>query len=103
MDIPELADTVTYFSRLEGSGSILTAMWSKDGNTWNEAFSRDMGTQLDGLDQQVVISGGCWFNPVGSYADYDYVCFEVVPIPAAVCLLASGLIGLLGLRKVFKI
>ena len=69
----------TYFYRLERNGSILTASWSPDGVAWTEAFSRDMGSQLDGLQQRVVITGLSWFNPVGSFADYDYVCLAAPP------------------------
>ncbi|MBN1136152.1 MAG: cadherin-like domain-containing protein [Anaerolineae bacterium] len=69
----------TYFYRLERDGSILTASWSPDGVAWTQAFSRDMGSQLDGLEQRVVIVGLSWFNPVGSYADYDYACLAALP------------------------
>jgi len=69
----------TYFYRLERDGSILTASWSPDGVAWTQAFSRDMGSQLDGLQQRVVIVGLIWFNPVGSYADYDYVSLAAPP------------------------
>ncbi len=63
----------TYFYRLERNGGVLTASWSPDGVTWNPAWSRDMGSQLDGLQQRLVIVGSSWFNSTGSYADYDYV------------------------------
>jgi len=62
-----------YYYRLERAGGILTAQWSYDGSTWNTAFSRDMGTLLDGLDQRVVVTGLSWFVPAGSYADWDYI------------------------------
>ncbi len=38
-----------------------------------------MGSQLDGLQQRLVIVGLSWFNPVGSYADYDYVSLATPP------------------------
>lgn len=63
----------TYFFRLERDGSTLTASWSPDGMTWTQAFSHNMGTQLDGLQQRLVITGLSWFNSANSYADYDYV------------------------------
>lgn len=69
----------TYFYRLERDGSILTASWSPNGVTWTQAWSRDMGSQLDGLQQRLVIVGLSWFNPVGSFADYDYVSLAPPP------------------------
>jgi hypothetical protein len=63
----------TFYLRLERSQSVLTAAWSADGDNWNTAFTRDMGTQLNGLAQRVVITGGSWFVNAGSYADWDYI------------------------------
>jgi hypothetical protein len=68
----------TFYCKLIREGGLLTAMWSEDGNSWNTTFIHDMGSQLDGLDQRVVITGGSWFNSAGSYADYDYV--KVTPL-----------------------
>jgi hypothetical protein len=61
------------FFRVERAGGVLTAYWSDDGVAWNTAWSHDLGSALDGLDQRVVISGLSWFNTGGSYADYDYI------------------------------
>jgi hypothetical protein len=63
----------TYVYRLERNDGVLTASWSTDGANWTQAWSHDMGTQLDGLQQRLVITGLSWFNNAGSYADYDYV------------------------------
>lgn len=63
----------TYYYQLERSGGVLTARWSTDGTSWNTAFSHDLGAQLDSQRQRVVITGASWFNPAGSYADYDYI------------------------------
>ncbi|MFQ5652518.1 MAG: FlgD immunoglobulin-like domain containing protein, partial [bacterium] len=71
----------TYSFRLERSGSILTAMWSYDGVTWNTAFTRDMGAELDGLTQLVAVAGMSWFVPAGSFADYDYISVTPTVIP----------------------
>lgn len=71
-----------YYWRLERAGSVLTSSWSYDGITWVQAFSRDMGTALNGLGQRVVISGLSWFVPANSYADYAYV--NVIPTTLAV-------------------
>jgi hypothetical protein len=62
-----------YYYRLERAGETLTALWSTDGVVWNTALTRDMGTELDGLSQRVVLAGLSWYTPAGSYADYDYV------------------------------
>jgi hypothetical protein len=71
----------THYFRLERAGGVLTAKFSDDGVTWTTAWSRDLGSQLDGLDQRVVIAGLSWFVPAGSYADYDYVRVDPVRFP----------------------
>jgi len=63
----------TMFFKLERVAGILKAYVSLDGSTWDLKISRDLGTSLDGLEQHLVLTGNCWFYPVGSYADYDYV------------------------------
>lgn len=63
----------THWFRLDRNGGVLTAFWSDDGTTWNTAWSHDLGSALDGLDQRVVVTGLSWFVPAGSYADYDYI------------------------------
>ncbi|MFQ6114665.1 MAG: FlgD immunoglobulin-like domain containing protein [bacterium] len=63
----------SFYFRLERSQNVLTAAWSADGANWNTGFTRDMGNQLDGLEQRVVVTGASWFVPAGSYADYDYI------------------------------
>jgi MBG domain (YGX type)/Ig-like domain CHU_C associated len=64
------------YYRVERDGGVLTVYWSDDGAVWNTAFSYDLGTALDGLEQRVVIAGICWFLPNDSYADWDYVSVE---------------------------
>ena len=59
--------------RLQRAGGVLTASLSEDGVNWTTVWSHDLGTQLDGLQQRVVIAGLSWFNPAGAYADYDYI------------------------------
>ena len=82
----------TYSYRLERNGSVLTASWSPDGAKWNTAWSRDMGSQLDGLQQRLVIVGVSWFIPAGSYADYDYVRLTPTDVvaPTVSCVAADG-------------
>lgn len=69
------------FYRLERRGAVLTASYSVDGTLWQEVYSRDLGTQLDGLGQRLVINGGSWRNPAGSYSDYDYVRLRIANEP----------------------
>jgi len=91
------ANTVVY--RLVRSGGVLTAQWSDDdGTSFQTAYSTDLGNALDGLDQRVSIAGLSWFNPAGSYADYDYVSFSDVPEPSSLLLSALAL-GLLEIKR----
>lgn len=69
--LPSPSDS--FYFQAQRDGGVLTARWSIDGSSWTTAFSHDLGTQLDGLEQRVVITGLSWFTPAGSYADYDYV------------------------------
>jgi len=64
------------FFRVERAGGVLTAYWSDDGTAWNAAWSHDIGSALNGLDQRVVVTGYTWYNTYGSYADWDYVSVE---------------------------
>jgi hypothetical protein len=75
-------DHDTLYWRFERVGGILTARSSPDGLTWTTAWSHDFGSALDGLDQRVAITGICWFNTGGSYADWDYISVtpSVVPV-----------------------
>lgn len=79
-----------YFYRLERAGGVLTASWSYDGVSWTTAYTQDMGSALDGLDQRVVLTGLSWFVPAGSFADYDYI--NVVPtlIPVAIDIMPGS-------------
>lgn len=63
----------TYYFKVERNGGLMTVRWSVDNSTWTTAFSHDLGVQLDGLGQRVVITGHSWFTPASSYADYDYI------------------------------
>jgi len=72
-----------YF-RVERDGGILTAYWSDDGLVWNSAWSYDMGNLLDRFEQRVVLAGLCWFNPSGSYADWDYVSLTPTIVPVQI-------------------
>jgi len=71
----------TFFYRVERSEGVLTVEYSQDGIAWTTAYTHDLGTQLDGLAQRVVIAGHSWFVPAGSYADYDYVNLTPTVLP----------------------
>ena len=76
--------TAPLFFRLERAGGVLTASWSDDGAAWTAAWSHDLGSALDGLDQRVVVSGLSWFLPAGSFADWDYM--SVTPSVSSVAI-----------------
>lgn len=74
-------DSSTLYLQLERAGGVLTASWGTDGINWNTAFTRNMGTLLNGLNQQVVVSGLSWFYPGGSFADWDYISVTPTVLP----------------------
>ena len=67
-----IADRTMYF-RLQRDGGVVRAHRSLDGTAWTELWTKDHGAALDGLAQRITIDGIAWFNPMGCYADYDYV------------------------------
>lgn len=76
--------TASQYYRVDRDGSVLTTYWSEDGINWTTAWSYDMGTTLDGLEQRVVITGGCWFISADSYADWDYVSVTPTVLPVTI-------------------
>jgi len=80
----------THYLRLTRAGGLLTAMLSDDGVNWTTTWSHDLGSQLDGLDQRVVITGLSWFVPAGSYADYDYIAVTPTVVPVAIDIKPGG-------------
>jgi len=85
--------------RLVRSGGVLTALWSDNGVSWETIGTYDLGSQLDGLQQRVILAGSCWFNTVGSYAEWDSVQVTAVPEPSSIIALLGGMAGLIGLRR----
>ncbi len=67
----------TFYFQLERFLGELTARWSLDGSTWTEFYTHDFGTGIDGRPQTIVLNGNSWFSPAGSYADWDYVRFDL--------------------------
>ena len=72
------------YYRVERNGGQLTVYWSDDAIVWSTAFNYNLGTALDGLEQRIVIGGICWFNPAGSYADWDYVSLKPLIEPLSI-------------------
>lgn len=66
-------DAATRHLRLVRSGNVLTAAVSMDGIRWEQVYSQNIGSALDGLQQTILIRGSSWFNSAGSYAEWDYV------------------------------
>lgn len=71
-----LTTSIERFLRFERSDATLTIQVSADEQTWVEVARGDIPDELRCEAQSVVFSGSAWFNPSGSYADYDYVRFE---------------------------
>jgi len=76
--------TAPLFFRLERAGGVLTGYWSDNGVAWNAAWSHDLGSALDGLDQRVVITGLSWFSTGGSFADWDYISVTPTVLPVEI-------------------
>lgn len=76
--------TAPLFFRVERAEGLLTAYWSDDGTVWNTAWSHDLGSALDGLEQRVVLTGLSWFNTGGSFADWDYVAVTPTVLPVEI-------------------
>jgi hypothetical protein len=109
---PHLADSAYFYDlyappetsvylRLQRNGGELTASRSVDGLVWDTAFIYDLGHELDGLNQTLVITGLSWFNAAGSYADWDYVSLTNTPEPGSLWLLALGGV-LLAVRRISR-
>jgi hypothetical protein len=78
---------------------VLTVYWSDDGSVWNTAWSYDLGTALDGLEQRAVIAGICWFYPGGSYADWDYISVTSPVLPVEIDIQPSNFPNLINPQK----
>ena len=73
--------------------------YSDDGEDWNSGSNGSFGNMRDGLDT-IELVDGMWFGYSVStpFAAPD-VPQSPVPVPAAVWLLGSGLMGLAGMRR----
>jgi hypothetical protein len=87
------------YYRVERDGGVLTVYWSDDGSVWNTAWSYDLGTALDGLEQRAVIAGICWFVPGGSYADWDYISVTSTVLPVEIDIQPSNFPNLINPQK----
>lgn len=70
-----LTPNLSRFVRFERDGLTLTIQVSDDAQTWTEVVRGDLPAPLGCEPQSIAFSGSSWFNPGGSYADYDYVRF----------------------------
>lgn len=66
-------DDRTMYFRLQRADGVVSAQRSLDGTTWTPLWTKDYGSALDGLAGRLAIDGIAWFQPMGCYADYDYV------------------------------
>ena len=66
-------DDRTMYFRLQRADGVVSAQRSLDGTTWMPLWTKDYGSALDGLGGRLAIDGIAWFQPMGCYADYDYV------------------------------
>jgi hypothetical protein len=69
----------TFFYRIIRIGHQFTLQVSRDGVSYDTAFSETMGSQIDGLDQGIGITGQAFSSDMSSYTEYDYI--QVAPPP----------------------
>lgn len=86
------ADETGWF-RLQRTGGVVTVWFSDDGATWNALLTHDFGAALDGLQQRLILTGGSWFVPAGSYADWDYVSLQPLGTPPSISCPADMVVG----------
>jgi len=66
----------TAYTRFIRNESRLTVEMSEDGVAYIPVRSGTLPKEALASDQQLVISGGGWFTPAGSYVDFDYIRFK---------------------------
>ncbi len=67
---------ITRLVRFERDAATLKIRESPDGTDWTDIVTVTIPDAFTCVGQKVLISGAAWFNPQGSYADYDYVHFS---------------------------
>jgi len=73
---------VTQFSytyRITRADALIQVEWNDDaGRNFRRVLSASLRPDLRGLPQVLALTGGSWFIPAGSYADWDYIRFRIV-------------------------
>lgn len=69
----------TYTYRITRADTLIKVQVSdNDGATYRELLVVTLRPELRGRPQRLALTGGAWFVPAGSYADWDYVRFRVL-------------------------
>lgn len=63
----------SYRLRITRTDSILTVELARDPEEYTLVFQRTMNPSFFGPFHELVLSGGSWFTPAGSCADWDYI------------------------------
>jgi hypothetical protein len=73
----------SYSYKIVRLDTLLTVYMSDDGESFREALRTTLRADLLDRPQAVALTGGSWFVPAGSYADWDFVRFrQLGPEPA---------------------
>ena len=83
----------TGWFRMQRNGGVIATWFSGDGTTWSPLLTHDFGSALDGLAQRLILTGGSWFIPAGSYADWDYVSLQALGTPPSITCPADVTVG----------
>jgi len=66
----------TYIYRITRADTLVQVELSDDGRNFRQVLSASLRPDLRGLPQVLALTGGSWFVPAGSYADWDYIRFR---------------------------
>jgi hypothetical protein len=69
----------TYWYRVIRRGVQIAVFISEDDTTYREVLTGNLPSDLRNVPQFLAISGESWFLPAGSYADWDYIRFRLLP------------------------
>jgi hypothetical protein len=71
-----LETSIARHVRLDRDENSLVINISRDAVTWDDVLTVPLPSQFGCSQQHLLLSGGAWFSPQGSYADYEYVMFR---------------------------